>query len=134
MKRNYIILSIFLVLGVIIVVLIYIARQSLREITKEEKKLQIQATQAKQPTISPRLLEKREEPLETKPEEAKPEEPEFADLSQIPDDYIEEIERKEEVQEQVTEAGAVSTEERKPNKYPDIKRLKELKSKGVIIY
>lgn len=133
MKRNYIILSVFLVLGIIVIIIsIYIARQSLREITKEEKKLQIQTTAGK-PTMPAVPLEQRKEPLETKTEEGKPEEIEFADLSQIPDDYIEEIERKGEIQEELPEE-TVSTEERKLDKQPNLKELKELKSRGVIIY
>lgn len=135
MKKSYIILSIFLVLGIIVIVIsVYIARQSLKEITVDEKKLQIQTTTAKQPTISPRPLEQRKEPLKTKTEEAEPQEPEFADLSQIPDDYIEEIERKGESAEGPKEEETVLSEEQKSSKYPTIKKLKELKSKGAIIY
>lgn len=122
-RRHLIILSVFLLLGVILIIIsIYISSQTLRQVTKDEQKplehIEREETSA-QISLSPAAA--------VAPKiEAKPAELEF-DLEDIPEDYSKEAESKE------AEETLISGE-RKLETQPSLKKLKELKTKRVVIY
>jgi predicted transcriptional regulator len=137
MKRQYLILSLLFILGILIIIIsIFVAMQSLKEIPKREKESQLQ-TGLRQPQVSPLPLvnEQREEPAKTKEHKIKPKE-EATDLSQIPDSVFEEARRRESPGSAPSLSEGKGTEEGGPrlNTQPSSRDLRELKSKGAVIY
>lgn len=110
---------------VIIIFSVYITNQTLKEISPEEKKPQVQNIPPLQTELPP-VAPSPERPPETKKPEEKPKEAEF-NLDQIPENQIRDIQDQEEKE-------ALSSGEKKLNKQPTLEKLKELKTKGVIIY
>ncbi|MBU3959112.1 MAG: hypothetical protein KKH29_04340 [Candidatus Omnitrophica bacterium] len=129
MKRSHIILSAFLTLAIVVIIIsVYIAKQSLIEITQGEEKLPVPAQEQKDVSLPvsafPMITEQRKELLETKKQET--ELPTF-DLDQIPEEYFnKDIQDKEQIEE-------LSEGERRLNKQPSLRQLKELKVRGMII-
>lgn len=128
MKRYFIIiLFAFLALWIVVIIIsIYITRQNLRETLEEGKKLPVQEEVSAQIPVSPTTTEEGKEFAETKKQEVKSQELEF-DIPQIPDEYIKGTQEPPPQEE-------LSAAEGKLNKQPTLNELKELKTRGVIIY
>lgn len=128
MKKNYIILCAFLILGIIIIIFsLYITRQSTKLISEEEKKIRSFSVQP--PVLAVTPIQK--EYVESKKPEERLKRLEF-DFKQIPDDYIKEEDVKE-IESRESEEATTSGDT-KLNKQPNLLELKELKAKGVVIY
>lgn len=136
MKRENIILSFFLILGLVAIISIYIAKQGLKEALKKEKeekeKLQTQSISRQGPGFTGSTRE-RVRLKEDKEQEARPEEKE-TDLSQIPDDYNPEKEITGAEIEAEGPIEASTSEASNLQKQPSASELKQLKAKGAIIY
>ena len=129
MKKQYIVLSIFLISIIFIISFsIYIARQTLkRNLPREENRTALHDSYLSSPGISiPPAVENVSIPQK----EEKSKDPEV-DLENIPDEFFSEDNLN--VINQISEAEIVEGE--KPlNKKPSLNSLKDLKFKGVVIY
>lgn len=127
MNKRYLILFVFLVVsGVLIVSSLNIARKNLNEtvILKKQKAAFMEST--KQGDL-PRGLTSQVEIEEIEEEEEQAEE--FILLEDIPDEYFEDEEKRQDREDYQREEAMP-----KIRKQPSIKELKELKRKGAIIY
>ena len=153
MKRRYLILSIFLTLCLIVIsISIYIAKQNLKEISLEEKKFPIpaltyqslpfatetgkaemktQESKSSLEQISKKEISQADELKEIKKAETEPEEESEFNLNEVPDEYFN---KDIKVIEGKAKEEGTSPVESKLNKQPTLDKLKELKSKNVIIY
>lgn len=149
MKRRYVVLFVFLIFCVLaIIVSIYIAKKSLRELSLEGEKLPIpdqslpfatetgkaeiktQESKSSLEQISKKETSQRGEFKEIKKAETEPEEELEFDLNQIPEKYFS---KDKDIKDQ-RQAEEPIPGERKLNKQPSLKKLDELKTQGVIIY
>lgn len=127
-KRRLIILSLFLILGtVLIVISAYLSRQTLKEVTGYEQKSPAQSISsgisAPKVAVFGQLKE-----LPQEPQELKAEPPELeVDLQDIPEDYAKDIETKEAKKDS-------PSAERKLDTQPSLRELKELKTRRAVIY
>lgn len=149
MKRRYVVLFVFLIFCVLaIIVSIYIAKKSLRELSLEGEKLPIpdqslpfatetgkaelktQESKSSLDQISKKEISQTDELKEIKKAETEPEEELEFDLNQIPEKYFS---KDKDIKDQ-RQAEEPIPGERKLNKQPSLKKLDELKTQGVIIY
>lgn len=125
MKRNYMILYIFLTLGIIVVIIsIYITKENLKFTIKKEG-LQMQNIPHPETKTSD-AAKQQEAGVESQ-------ELEFENLEQFSDDYVRDkiIETEKQNQEAAEESTPAKEE---LSKQPSWQGLKELKSKGAVIY
>lgn len=112
-----------------IIVSIYIAKKNLIEISQEKEELRVSDI-SRQAFISPPPSSDTGKSKEARKAELKPEESEF-NLNEVPDEYFNKDIKV--IEDKAKEEGA-SPVESKLNKQPTLDKLKELKSKNVIIY
>lgn len=131
MNRRYIILSIFLIVSLVIVISsLYIAGKNLKEaVVLEEQQAAFLETTAQPLTFSSRLSEPSPQTQVKDDNQPVVQEQEF-NLDQIPDSYFD----KSEPETEDVSSEDISLQEPRLKKYPSLKKLKELKTKGVIIY
>lgn len=123
MKRNYMILYIFLALGIILIIISIC-------ITKENSKFAIKKEGLRIKNIS-HPEAKTSEAAKQQEAEVESQELEFDNLEQISDEYVKEknmqIEKEQSAQESTPGQDTL-------NKQPSWNELKELKAKGTVIY
>lgn len=127
MKKEYKVFSLlFILLLLVILASLYIAKRGLIETPKQPEGTEAQKISAYPAAVSTETPSIKAESEEKKIEQ-KAKKEEESDLSQISQDTLKEIEKNPPQEE--TPAG-----EKKLNTQPSLQKLKELKTKGAVIY
>lgn len=126
MKKEYKVFSfVFLLFLLVILASVYIAKQSLIKTHEHPEGVQTQNIPGYPPSVSTETQPIKAEIERRKPEQ-KAKEEEF-DFSQIPETSLKEIEESQPREE-------TQSQEEKLNTQPPAQKLKELRTRGVIIY